>query len=322
MNRNADHDGHMDGRPAPEAPTGAEDTMTDTTDGPREKGESGERVGPSLSGSAERAMVDPKLGALDGNFAAGEDHSLDEGVGHAERGVDRLILIRHGQTHANIARILDTALPGAPLTDHGVIQSRRLGRVLLPSRNRLAEVVTSHALRARQTGAGAVAGLHHLAGPGVRLRHEDGIHEIQAGEVEGRSDFDAHRRFMEVFHGWLHGNAGEAMPGGESAEDLLDRYLPVLRRLAAERRIPGEGMDGNADVDGGRNFAVVSHGAAIRIVAQYLAGLEGDFVFRHPLPNAARIELVRDIDAGAGDAAGTWRLVRWGELADNLDARA
>ena len=44
-------------------------------------------------------------------------------------------------------------------------------------------------------------------------------------------------------------------------------------------------------------------------------------MFRHPIPNAARIELVRDVDAGAGDAAGSWRLVRWGELADNLDAR-
>lgn len=293
--------------------------------------------GPSLSGTAERAMADPALGALDGNFAAAEDHSLDEGVGHAHRGMDRLILIRHGETHANIARILDTALPGAPLTDQGIIQARRLGRVLLPSRDRLSEVVTSHALRARQTGAGAVAGLHLLTGPGVRLRHEEGLHEIQAGEVEGRSDYDAHRRFMEIFHGWVHGKSGAAMGGGESADDLLGRYLPVLRTLVAERRVPGEGAGAgsasatasatasasgsSANPDAGRNIAVVSHGAAIRLVAQHLAGIEGDFVFRHPIPNAARIELVRDVDAGAGDAPGSWRLVRWGELADNLDAR-
>ena len=171
---------------------------------------------------------------FDGNFAAGEDHSLEESVGRAHRGEDRLILIRHGQTHANIARILDTALPGAPLTDQGIIQARRLGRVLLPSRERMTEIVTSHALRARQTGAGAVAGLHHLVGPGVRLRHEAGLHEVQAGEIEGRSDFDAHRRFMEIFHGWLHGDFGAKVPGGESADDVLARYLPVLRALVAE----------------------------------------------------------------------------------------
>ena len=267
---------------------------------------------------------------FDGNFAAGEDHSLEESVGRAHRGEDRLILIRHGQTHANIARILDTALPGAPLTDQGIIQARRLGRVLLPSRERMTEIVTSHALRARQTGAGAVAGLHHLVGPGVRLRHEAGLHEVQAGEIEGRSDFDAHRRFMEIFHGWLHGDFGAKVPGGESADDVLARYLPVLRALVAEDSVfplddahassdsastrgSADALDSSNSRDGGRNIVVVSHGAAIRLIAQHLANIEGQFIFDNPLPNAARVELVRDVDAGDGDKAGSWKLARWGE---------
>lgn len=286
---------------------------------------------------------------FDGNFAAGEDHSLEESVGRAHRGEDRLILIRHGQTHANIARILDTALPGAPLTDQGIIQSRRLGRVLLPSWDRLTEIVTSHALRARQTGAGAVAGLHHLAGPGVRLRHEAGLHEVQAGEIEGRSDFDAHRRFMEIFHGWLHGDFGAKVPGGESADDVLARYLPVLRALVAEdsafplddahassdsastrgpadatgsasTRGSADALDSSNSRDGGRNIVVVSHGAAIRLIAQHLANIEGQFIFDNPLPNTARVELVRDVDAGDGDKAGSWKLARWGELSNEPEA--
>ena len=256
---------------------------------------------------------------FDGNFAAGEDHSLEESVGRAHRGEDRLILIRHGQTHANIARILDTALPGAPLTDQGIIQARRLGRVLLPSRERMTEIVTSHALRARQTGAGAVAGLHHLVGPGVRLRHEAGLHEVQAGEIEGRSDFDAHRRFMEIFHGWLHGDFGAKVPSGESADDVLARYLPVLRALVAEdSAFPLD--DAHASTDGGRNIVVVSHGAAIRLIAQHLANIEGQFIFDNPLPNAARVELVRDVDAGDGDKAGSWKLARWGEKSNEPEA--
>ncbi|MEX3529390.1 histidine phosphatase family protein [Corynebacterium xerosis] len=286
---------------------------------------------------------------FDGNFAAGEDHSLEESVGRAHRGEDRLILIRHGQTHANIARILDTALPGAPLTDQGIIQARRLGRVLLPSRERMTEIVTSHALRARQTGAGAVAGLHHLVGPGVRLRHEAGLHEVQAGEIEGRSDFDAHRRFMEIFHGWLHGDFGAKVPGGESADDVLARYLPVLRALVAEdsafplddahassdsastrgpadatgsasTRGSADALDSSNSRDGGRNIVVVSHGAAIRLIAQHLANIEGQFIFDNPLPNAARVELVRDIDAGDGDKAGSWKLARWGEKSNEPEA--
>ena len=286
---------------------------------------------------------------FDGNFAAGEDHSLEESVGRAHRGEDRLILIRHGQTHANIARILDTALPGAPLTDQGIIQARRLGRVLLPSRERMTEIVTSHALRARQTGAGAVAGLHHLVGPGVRLRHEAGLHEVQAGEIEGRSDFDAHRRFMEIFHGWLHGDFGAKVPGGESADDVLARYLPVLRALVAEDSVfplddahassdsastrgpadatgsastrgSADALDSSNSRDGGRNIVVVSHGAAIRLIAQHLANIEGQFIFDNPLPNAARVELVRDVDAGDGDKAGSWKLARWGELSNEPEA--
>lgn len=290
------------------------------------------------------------MSSFDGNFAAGEDHSLSESVGRAQRGEDRLILIRHGQTHANVARILDTALPGAPLTDQGIIQARRLGQVLLPSRDRLTEIVTSHALRARQTGAGAVAGLHHLAGPGVRLRHESGLHEVQAGGIEGRSDYDAHRRFMEIFHAWLHGDFAAKVEGGESADDVLARYLPVVRALVAEgpafplddanvtptRPAPREGgltssapRDGGLDGgltssgsgDGGRNIAIVSHGAAIRLVAQHLAGVEGDFVFENPLPNAARVEMVRDVDAGDADKPGSWRLARWGELSIEPEAK-
>lgn len=274
---------------------------------------------------------------FDGNFAAGEDHSLEESVGRAHRGEDRLILIRHGQTHANIARILDTALPGAPLTDQGIIQARRLGRVLLPSRERMTEIVTSHALRARQTGAGAVAGLHHLVGPGVRLRHEAGLHEVQAGEIEGRSDFDAHRRFMEIFHGWLHGDFGAKVPGGESADDVLARYLPVLRALVAEdsafplddahassdsasARGSADALESSTSRDGGRNIVVVSHGAAIRLIAQHLANIEGQFIFDNPLPNAARVELVRDVDAGDGDKAGSWKLARWGEKSNEPEA--
>lgn len=286
---------------------------------------------------------------FDGNFAAGEDHSLEESVGRAHRGEDRLILIRHGQTHANIARILDTALPGAPLTDQGIIQARRLGRVLLPSRERMTEIVTSHALRARQTGAGAVAGLHHLVGPGVRLRHEAGLHEVQAGEIEGRSDFDAHRRFMEIFHGWLHGDFGAKVPGGESADDVLARYLPVLRALVAEdsafplddahassdsastrgpadatgsasTRGSADALDSSNSRDGGRNIVVVSHGAAIRLIAQHLANIEGQFIFDNPLPNAARVELVRDVDASDGDKAGSWKLARWGEKSNEPEA--
>jgi len=38
----------------------------------------------------------------------------------------RLLLIRHGQTSSNVRRLLDTAVPGADLTDEGLAQAGRL----------------------------------------------------------------------------------------------------------------------------------------------------------------------------------------------------
>ena len=38
----------------------------------------------------------------------------------------RLFLVRHGQTHANVARQLDTAVPGVDLTDTGREQAQEL----------------------------------------------------------------------------------------------------------------------------------------------------------------------------------------------------
>ena len=42
----------------------------------------------------------------------------------------RLVLARHGQTPANVAKTLDTVLPGPGLTDLGRLQAEALGKEL------------------------------------------------------------------------------------------------------------------------------------------------------------------------------------------------
>lgn len=216
----------------------------------------------------------------------------------------RLIFIRHGQTTANTRQQLDTQLPGAPLTDIGVTQSRRLGATLLPDIERINVVVTSHALRARQTGAGAVAGLHHLVGPGVRLRHIPGIHEIQAGDLEGRSDFDSHRVYLEHFFSWMQGSWDRQIPGGESGTDVLARYLPELVQL----------LDDATSQETVKDIVVVSHGAAIRLVSQFLTGVDPEFVVKNRIRNADRIELVARETKSPTIDAGKWEITRWGDI--------
>lgn len=208
---------------------------------------------------------------------------------HDIRPAGRLILVRHGQTEANVAKRLDTALPGAQLTAKGLAQAETLGANLAVTPP--LALVSSVALRARQT-AGEV---ERAAGVSLQLR--DGLHEAQAGDLEDRSDEAAHRLFMETFHHWHTGNLAARVPGGETGFDVLERYVPVVNALREEF------LDG---ADGG-DLIVVSHGAAIRLVAAQLAGIPGLFAANNHLANTESIELLPAADGG-------WECMRWGAV--------
>ncbi|MCR8693010.1 histidine phosphatase family protein [Rhodococcus rhodochrous] len=198
----------------------------------------------------------------------------------------RLILARHGQTVANVARRLDTKLPGAELTELGVEQARTLGKNLVERTPSL--IVASQALRARQTA-------EHAA-PAVSLETvvREGVHEVQVGELEDRSDEESHKLFMKVYEEWHNGDLRARVPGGESALDVLDRYLPVLESLRSDYLDAGSG-----------DVVVVSHGAAIRLVAAYLGKVPSGFAITNHLANTETVELVPV-------AGGGWECARWG----------
>lgn len=201
----------------------------------------------------------------------------------------RLILLRHGQSHGNVERRLDTRPPGADLTELGREQAREfaLARGRAPGL-----LVHSVARRAAQTAAEIAAQL--------RLSPEElpGIHEVQAGELENRNDDDAIAEFNAIYQRWHQGELGLAMPGGESARDVLDRYLPVLADLRLRY------LDDDAWTE---DIVVVSHGAAIRLTAATLAGVESSFVLDHHLANTEAVVLAPITD-------GRWSCVQWGSL--------
>ncbi len=201
----------------------------------------------------------------------------------------RLILVRHGQSHSNVARRLDTRPPGADLTDLGREQARLFAR----SRRRPPGLLLhSVARRAEQTAA--VVGTELVtATTGV-----EGIHEVQAGELEDRDDDEAIALFNAVYQRWHSGDLDAPMPGGESGREVLDRYLPVLAGLR-HRYLDDEHWT--------RDIVVVSHGAAIRLAAAVLAGVESGFVLDHHLANTEAVTLVPVTDD-------RWSCVRWGSM--------
>jgi len=199
----------------------------------------------------------------------------------------RLILVRHGQSHGNVARRLDTRPPGADLTDLGREQARAYARSR-PGPPSL--LLHSIARRAAQTAA-------EIGAESSRAAIEvGGIHEVQAGDLEDRDDDEAIAAFTAVYERWHRGELDAAMPGGESGRQVLDRYLPVVDDLRHRY------LD---DPDWTGDIVVVSHGAAIRLIAAELAGLEGDFVLENHLANAEAVGL-------APLTGGGWGCEHWG----------
>jgi len=201
----------------------------------------------------------------------------------------RLVLVRHGQSHANVDRRLDTRPPGAELTDLGRDQARIFARELP---HPAAMIAHSVAVRAAQTAA-------EISGEiGVDAREFEGIHEVQVGDLEDRNDDDAIALFETIYQRWHEGDLDVPMPGGETGNEVLDRYVPVLTQLRM-RYLDNDAWHGD--------IVVVSHGAAIRLVSAVLAGVEATFALDHHLANTEAVVLAPITD-------GRWSCVQWSTL--------
>jgi probable phosphoglycerate mutase len=201
----------------------------------------------------------------------------------------RLVLLRHGQSYGNVDRRLDTRPPGSELTSLGRDQARAFAR---NGSGRPGLLVHSVAVRAAQTAAEIAAEW------GVTAREVPGIHEAQVGELENRSDDDAVAEFNAIYQRWHEGELAAAFPGGETGEAVLSRYVPVLTELRL-RYLDDDGWDSD--------IVVVGHGAAIRLTAATLAGVNPSFVLEHHVGNAEAVVLAPITD-------GRWSCVQWGAL--------
>jgi probable phosphoglycerate mutase len=152
-----------------------------------------------------------------------------------------LLLIRHAQTHSNVIRALDTALPGADLTDLGERQVADLAGQLADEP--IDAVWCSPALRARRTAAA-------LAAPrGLEPQVHPGLVEISAGDWEMSSRDEHADAYRDGVVAGLEGRDGPIVPGGESAADAIARFDGAVAAIRA---------------GGHRKVAVVSHGAMLR----------------------------------------------------------
>jgi broad specificity phosphatase PhoE len=195
----------------------------------------------------------------------------------------RLLLIRHGQTPNNVRGALDTAYPGAGLTDLGRAQARAVPDAL--REERIAGIHVSRLVRTHETAAPLAAELHLLP------RLTEGLEEIPAGDLEMERDEAAVDAYQENQARWGARDFDHALPGGESGHRFWERYTGALRQIAAL-------YDEDATV------AVVSHGAAIRVFSILAAGLAPATREDRPLFNTGMVTLTGHPDQG-------WELTDW-----------
>jgi len=122
-----------------------------------------------------------------------------------------------------------------------------------------------------------------------------GVHEIFAGDWEMDGSEDAHRSHMVAMRGWCDGEPDAGMEGGETLDDVLARYQPVLESIA-------EQLADDHDV------ILVSHGAAIRVVTKHATGVDADFAYTGYLPNCRFMVM-----EPRGKDFGQWTLTRWAD---------
>jgi probable phosphoglycerate mutase len=195
----------------------------------------------------------------------------------------RLLLIRHGQSAANVEGILETRAPGPGLTALGMAQADALPDAL---RAHTIDGVYASALMRTQLTAVPLSGDRTL---GTTVL--PGLHEIGAGDLEGTKDRTQTARYIATISAWLHGDLDRRMPGGADGNAFLDRFDSSVAHIAAAH------LDGTA--------VAFSHGAAIRAwTALRATGMPSAAAAAGELHNTACVTL-------SGDPSTGWKIEAW-----------
>ena len=135
---------------------------------------------------------------------------------------------------------------------------------------------------------------------GLEPHEVDGIHEVQVGELENRNDDEAVEEFNAIYQRWHEGDLDAAA--------ARRRNRRARCSTATCRCSPTCACATSTTTRGTGDIVVVSHGAAIRLAAATLAGVDGSFVLDHHLANAESVVLAPITD-------GRWSCVHWGSEA-------
>ena len=162
-----------------------------------------------------------------------------------------IYLVRHAEAEGNLYRIAHGHYNSCITDDRGCRQIRALAERFrdVP----VDAVYASDLIRTRTTAQSI------YLPKGLQLHPDPAFREICMGEWEEHCWYELLRKYPQSHDDFNHRLDRWQVPGSETARQVLDRYLPALRRVARQHD--------------GQTVAIFSHGAAMRIVLGTLQGL-------------------------------------------------
>ncbi len=165
-----------------------------------------------------------------------------------------LAVVRHGQTGFN-RRGLYQGHADSALTDAGMAQARLLAP-RLRSLGSSPTIYCSDLGRARHTAVLlATPGFHHI-------REDEGLRDRCWGVFEGLSRAEITERYPDARTSSGESNPDYTPPGGETLNELNERIVGALNRIAHSHA--------------GERVVVVTHGAVVMAFARYVLGVPQD----------------------------------------------
>jgi len=194
--------------------------------------------------------------------------------------IEKLILVRHGETVHNVAGIAQGWNDSA-LSARGEEQVAAVAKRIQSMK---VDAVISSPLGRAMSTAQAIGNAC-----GLEVSTLDELREMNYGGWEGRSFFDVRREDEALYQEWI-ANGDCPCPGGESHNDVRRRFAAALEKIQAKRPV------------------VVTHGTAIRIGVTVLLDLPVMASRRFAQDNAAM-----NVFLWRGDR---WVMKSWNDVKD------
>jgi broad specificity phosphatase PhoE len=178
--------------------------------------------------------------------------------------MERIILIRHGQTDTNVKGVLHSTKEDEFLNDEGVRQMKEVAKKLKSLSP--AKVYTSNEKRTIQSGEVIAEEF------GVKVDITEGIGERNWGDFAGRK-WEEIQKVLDPMT--LNERYEYLPPNGESWKQFETRLIKAINNILLQNKE--------------KTVAVISHGGVIRALMPYLLGLPKEESFKYDPNNASII---------------------------------